>query len=258
MDEAERRQEFERYFADPQAPKDRTLRPGAHGAWVVNLGLALSRLDYDRGFHDDLFNDVFDEKLSAELKRLQQDLKHSSDDGQCGPRTRKLLVNALFELEGMGVDFSPFDRMTDPERRAEGEAFMSYAREDAAAVEAHATLLRAWGYSPWYDVEMPIGEKYANTLLARIKRSYALIAFESPHAIDSRWVKKEIEYADANDVPILTIELTAVGKAHPLAKILYAHNRFKHPAPSNIFAPEAKTYRGKLHEAIAAAHKNRS
>lgn len=254
MDEAEYRADQSRYFADPAAPQD-TLHPGAAGAHCRNIRLALMRLGFDENFRHEPLNDAFTHEVSGELKRLQAERGHTSVDGLCGPGTRALLVNSLLNHaadQDRGVD--PFARMTDPERRAEGAAFISYAREDRAHVERYAEVIGQWAYTAWYDAGISGGEKFSDTLMQRIRQAYLVLIFETPRSIASTWVRREVEFAAKQRVRILPIEIEPVSPKQPLAKLLSHHHRIG-PAPHALAAPEARNYRAALKQALREAHR---
>nr|WP_281719640.1 toll/interleukin-1 receptor domain-containing protein [Nitrosomonas nitrosa] len=248
----ERRHDLARFFADPANP-EAVLLPGAEGDHCRNIRLALERLEYGAPFAHLPLSDVFDDNASQALKHLQGDRKHSSVDGQCGPRSRLLLVDALLEQAAAnGGDVDPFARMMDPERRGDGEIFASYTHADEAHLQRFADLIRGWGYSLWYDEGLAGGEKFSNTLMKRIEHAYLVLALESPAAAQSTWVLKEVAHADSHGVRILAIELAPAGVS-PLGTILDNHHRIG-MAPDKIDSDAAALYRGKLRRAIRAAH----
>jgi hypothetical protein len=253
IDEAELLADRLRYFADPQAPAA-VLHPGAKGEHCRNIRLALMRLGCDEAFRFAPPSDSFDEAVSAGLRQLQSSRGHSSVDGLCGPGTRRLLVAALAEqarAEGGNVD--PFARMSDPEHRASGSVFISYARVDRAWCEALAALVSAWGYAAWFDVSLSGGERFSQTLMARIDDAYLVLVVETPQAIASEWVTKEVEHAYASGVRILAVEAEPVPAAHSLSDILMNHHRLG-AAPADLASPAAKPYREQLKQAVSAAH----
>lgn len=257
MDEDEIRTELERFFADPLALPREPLRPGARGDACFNIRLALEHLGHAGDLADTPLTDEFTHVLSTALKRAQIALNHTSKDGQCGPKTRRLLVNALRDhVAEQSREFDPFARMLDPERRNEGQAFVSYAREDRHYVDALVQFLAALGYQVWYDADMPGGEKFGETILPRIASAYLVLAVESPRAAKSNWVYREVEHADRCGVRILPVELQSIDVADPLAVLLSAHNRIG-KAAIDLAAAEALAYRGKLRKAIREAHGQR-
>jgi len=240
-----------RFFANPASPRE-AVRPGAQGDHCRNIQLALMRLGFDENFRHLPLSDRFTADVSAELKRFQAARSHTSVDGLCGPGTRKILVAALTE-QVHGQDIDPFTRMVDPEHRANGLAFLSYARADRPHVERFAKAIQQWGYHAWYDASISGGEKFSDTLMERIKGAYLVLVFETPAAVQSRWVRKEVEYAAKQSVRILPIEIAEVGKKHPLSKVLSNHHRLG-ASPIDLTAPAAADYRAALRQALREAH----
>jgi hypothetical protein len=256
LDDAERRADLTRYFADPMQA-DRVLRPGCRGDHCQNIRLALGRLGFDESLRSQPFTDEFDDAVSNDLKRLQVHFSHTSVDGLCGPGTRALLVNALLDRVAERNRNVPFARMVDPERRGDGSVFVSYARADRAHVERFADLIRQWGYAIWYDAGIAGGERFSATLMERIEKAYLVLAFETVTAMKSEWVRKEVEYAAKRGVRILPIEIESVGTKHPLTKVLHAHHRLG-LVPPDMNTPDAKTYRAELKQALTEAHRERT
>jgi len=257
VDEAELRADQARYFADPAAPHS-TIHPGAAGAHCRNIRLALMRLGFDESFGSEPLDDSFTHDVSSALKRFQAARGHTSVDGLCGPGTRALLVNTLLDhVAEQDGRVDPFARMIDPERRAEGAAFISYAREDRAHVERFAELIRQWGYNPWYDVGINGGEKFSDTLMLRIEEAYLVIVFETPRSVTSEWVLREVEFAAAQSVRVLPIEVEPVSGEAPLSRLLSRYHRIG-PAPETLSAPETRSYRMTLKQALRDAHRSRA
>lgn len=57
-----------------------------------------------------------------------------------------------------------FGRWSDPERRREGHAFISYARDDLANMLPFVELMREWGYTIWLDDNLTAGSKWSEEL----------------------------------------------------------------------------------------------
>ncbi len=255
MHDAEWRADLERYFADPSAPQT-ALQPGARGEQCRNVRLALMRLGFDEKSRYAPAADTFDDAVSLDLKRFQAAKSHTSIDGLCGPGTRKLLVSGLVdELKTPDAVKSLFKRMRDPEHREEGEAFISYARDDRKHVEAYTPLIAEWGYRAWYDREISGGEKFSNTLMQRIAAAYLVLVFVTPRSMKSEWVRKEVEHADKSSVRILAIEVEPV-TAHPLSALLSTYHLLG-PAPADPRTSAAAPYRSGLKQAFRDAHRQR-
>lgn len=81
--------------------------------------------------------------------------------------------------------------------RLVGTVFLSYAREDARAVQSLYGQLRAAGFRPWMDTEDLIaGERWEEAVGRAIKSASVFIACLSPRSVSKRGtVQKEIRTA---------------------------------------------------------------
>ena len=86
--------------------------------------------------------------------------------------------------------------------------FISYSRKDREKVVPYAEFLRSHGYSVWIDLEdLPAGHAFPEEIVNAIKDCKILLFFSSIHSNDSKWVKREVVYADQQDKLILPIRL---------------------------------------------------
>lgn len=75
--------------------------------------------------------------------------------------------------------------------------FISYSHADRALCETIADALgKAEGLSVWYDKELLAGEVYRNRIVEKIETADVFIVLLSQNSIKSKWVKKELEYAE--------------------------------------------------------------
>ena len=86
--------------------------------------------------------------------------------------------------------------------------FISYSRKDKKKVAPYAEFLRSHGYSVWIDLEdLPAGHAFPEEIVNAIKECKILLFFSSTHSNASKWVKREVVYADQQDKLILPIRL---------------------------------------------------
>ncbi|MBO4822721.1 MAG: toll/interleukin-1 receptor domain-containing protein [Prevotella sp.] len=86
--------------------------------------------------------------------------------------------------------------------------FISYSRKDKEIVAPYAEFLRSHGYSVWIDLEdLPAGHAFPEEIVNAIKECKILLFFSSTHSNGSKWVKREVVYADQQDKLILPIRL---------------------------------------------------
>jgi hypothetical protein len=96
----------------------------------------------------------------------------------------------------------------DPIRLVESrlQVFVSYARADAKTVDAMESQLRAHGIKLWRDVEgIAGGAKWRDSLVQALGASSAVLLLMSPASLGSKWVRRELEFADGKDLPIIPV-----------------------------------------------------
>jgi hypothetical protein len=85
--------------------------------------------------------------------------------------------------------------------------FVSYKREDMPLVAPYLHRLIEWGYKPWYDRGIPGGAEWDALIEEKVRGCRALVVFLTQAAADSKWVRREIKFADRESKPILAIRL---------------------------------------------------
>lgn len=93
---------------------------------------------------------------------------------------------------------------TAPTSSGTADIFVSYAREEASAVRIIVAQLQASGLSIWWDDGIETGSRWSDAINERLTSSKAVVVLWSPLASVSEWVKREAEYAKANNklVPV--------------------------------------------------------
>jgi hypothetical protein len=211
----ERASDFERYFRDPKAA-DTVLTVGSTSLACKNIRLALRFL----GLHESIdFPESYDAALAREVLRFQEAYKHTSRDGQFGPGTRRLLTRVLMEKTGVGV----FRRMSDPEQRGQGHAFVSYARADSGPVRDMVERIRGWGFGVWYDDSILGSEHFNASIQHAIEGCYLFAVCLSDASVKSDWVVKEVMFANQLKKDILPIKMGSIPASHPLSLVLINH-----------------------------------
>ena len=81
--------------------------------------------------------------------------------------------------------------------RPQERIFLSYAREDQAAVERIYSFLRLTGYHPWMDVhDIVPGEMWEHSIHRALEQADFVIVCFSPRSVDKRgFLQKEIRAA---------------------------------------------------------------
>jgi TolB-like protein/Flp pilus assembly protein TadD len=85
--------------------------------------------------------------------------------------------------------------------------FVCYSHQDAEAVYAEISALNERGVNVWYDEGIRPGAEWTDELAQAIRSCSKLLFFVTPKAVASKHCRDEIQYAIANDVPILVIYL---------------------------------------------------
>ena len=95
--------------------------------------------------------------------------------------------------------------------------FISYARQDQAAVEALNADLERARVHVWMDQELTGGEAWWDTILEQIRACDLYIFALSPNSLRSRACKAELDYAIALSRPLVPVLVrdVAIQLAHP-------------------------------------------
>jgi hypothetical protein len=88
-----------------------------------------------------------------------------------------------------------------------GSVFVSYSRSDRAYVERLAAHLEAAGLTVWWDNQMEAGVPFGSRIQRAIDECDVVIPVLTPAAAESRWVGREIAYADERGKPMLPLVL---------------------------------------------------
>jgi serine phosphatase RsbU (regulator of sigma subunit) len=86
--------------------------------------------------------------------------------------------------------------------------FVSYAHADRNAIYPELKWLHDAGYRIWYDEGIPPSENWVGVIPQRIITCTVVLAFMSPSAVASKWVRKELNLADRRNLPILPVYLS--------------------------------------------------
>jgi hypothetical protein len=99
--------------------------------------------------------------------------------------------------------------------------FISYSRADRAYVERLARHLRSNAISATYDTAVSVGDHFPTVLQEMIQNCMALVVVLSPSACASKWVKREMLYAEARGKPVLPLMLVACDPPLQLSDVHY-------------------------------------
>lgn len=85
--------------------------------------------------------------------------------------------------------------------------FISYKRGDMQRVVPILDLLEQSGHRFWYDKGIVGGAEWDSEIEERLQRCRAVVLLASQAAVDSRYVRREVKFADALEKPLITIKL---------------------------------------------------
>lgn len=95
------------------------------------------------------------------------------------------------------------------------DVFLSYSRHDSEAMRGLCTDLVSHGYDVWTDqTGLRAGsERWQREIASQIEKAKCVVVLLSPEAKESRWVGREITYAQEFEVPIIPLMLRGDNKA---------------------------------------------
>ncbi|WP_051105238.1 TIR domain-containing protein [Catelliglobosispora koreensis] len=88
-----------------------------------------------------------------------------------------------------------------------GHVFISYSRRDRHYVDKLATHLSEANVTVWYDYEMAAGQRFGAVIQQQIDECAVFIVVLTPEAAGSKWVGRELSYAEAHNKPIVPLLL---------------------------------------------------
>ncbi len=94
-----------------------------------------------------------------------------------------------------------------PYTGSEPFVFISYKRGDEPRFAPILHQMIALGFNLWYDRGIPGGSEWDATLEERITHCHFVLLFVSESAINSKYVRREVKFADALNKPILSVVL---------------------------------------------------
>lgn len=87
----------------------------------------------------------------------------------------------------------------------ENDIFISYSHDDTETMHHLRQGLQEAGFRVWSDEEIEPGHDWAEALAEMITRSHCVVCMLSENASHSKWVGRELGYAEANDTDIFPI-----------------------------------------------------
>ncbi len=119
------------------------------------------------------------------------------------------------------VTLLPTDlKLPVPYEGTEPFIFISYKRQDIERIAPVMERLIAAGCHLWYDRGIPGGAEWDALLEEKLKRCQLVLLFVSQSAIQSKYVRREVKFADALDKPILSVKLEEASLTHGMNMLL--------------------------------------
>lgn len=98
--------------------------------------------------------------------------------------------------------------------------FISYKREDLGRIAPLLSSLQSLAVPFWYDRGIPGGSEWDAQIEEHIDGCRALLLCASQAALESRYVRREVKFADALGKPILTVCLEPLDPRHGMRMLL--------------------------------------
>lgn len=100
-------------------------------------------------------------------------------------------------------------------------AFVSYKRQDLHRIAPIVDKMRELGVPVWYDRGIPGGAEWDEVIEDRLARARFVLLCASRAAVESKYVRREVKFADALDIPLLCVLLEdEVPLAHGMRMLL--------------------------------------
>lgn len=98
--------------------------------------------------------------------------------------------------------------------------FVSYKRQDLERIAPIMDAVRELGVPLWYDRGIPGGTEWDAVIEDRLARCRFVLLFASRAAVASKYVRREVKYADAKDTPLLSVVLEETPLTHGMEMLL--------------------------------------
>lgn|GEM_PF-4129618 len=98
--------------------------------------------------------------------------------------------------------------------------FVSYKRQDIARIAPVMESLTAAGCNVWYDRGIPGGVEWDAMIEEKLTRCQLVLLFVSQLAVESKYVRREVKFADSLNKPILSVKLEEPRLTHGMNMLL--------------------------------------
>jgi hypothetical protein len=141
---------------------------------------------------------------------------------QPAPELGALLSRPSKSVEGdKGGGVLDYGGMPQPYAGKEPYAFISYKREDLERIKPLVAQLSQRGHRIWYDKGIPGGAEWDALIEERVQQCELLLLFLSQAAVRSKYVRREVKFADTLGKPIVGVRLERdIDLSHGMAMLL--------------------------------------
>jgi hypothetical protein len=122
--------------------------------------------------------------------------------------------------------------------------FASYAQRDIDRVGRLMRRITLGGNNLWYDRGIPGGAEWDSVIEERINSCSGLMLFLTETALESKFVRREVKFADAINKPIVTLSLEPVELKYGLHMLL---TQYEMLAADRVTASEIGIALGYVH-----------
>jgi len=109
--------------------------------------------------------------------------------------------------------------------------FISYKRQDMPRIAPILNRIALSGFRIWYDKGIPGGAEWDAVIEDRVRHCKLLLLFVSQAAIHSRYVRREVRFADALAKPLLCVKLEEAEFTHGMEMLLNQYQMVNAKAP---------------------------
>jgi hypothetical protein len=170
---------------------------------------------------------VFEEPSLAELSATAIDSDHVSQVLTWRPPaefeeslSRGLTPGAPRGEDAEAVTVDAYRFFPSPYQGKEQFVFVSYSHRDVAAIGPILAELQKDNIKFWYDGGIPGGEEWDAKIEERLLECDRVLLFVSTTAVNSKYVRREIKYADTINKSVISVRLEQTDLSHGLAMLL--------------------------------------
>jgi hypothetical protein len=123
------------------------------------------------------------------------------------------------------------DSVPPPQTGLDDYIFISYKRQDMSTIAPILKRIAQRGHHFWYDKGIPGGAEWDAVIEDRVRHCRLLLLFVSQAAIQSRYVRREVRFADALAKPLLCVTLEDAQLTHGMDMLLSQYQMVNSRAP---------------------------